>query len=255
MSNINKKSDFGWGTDAYPAQEPQEVQFQQERADMSQMPPVRDQQYAWVVSGKDILVVSEDKLDDAFTALGIKRDHHGPVATGTVNVSNRWTTSFVVNESNVDLEYLDKIFQRWAKNPKMDFEDLNHNLFIQSVQNKNGIPLPVKTNYTNRKFAADPGFGDGFKYPWKNTDESLYTEIQIQDNDRGKLPGQGDLSNGGEKLTEETYQCPGCLGVFADGIQLREHMVNFHRKDPPTGHEEEIRDNDEIFYPDNEASR
>lgn len=262
MSEINKKSDFGWGTDAYPAQEPQEKQFQAERAEMSEMVPEKDRNYSWIVAGKDILVVSDERLNDAFTALGVKKDHHGPIAIGRVTVSNRWVTSFVVEESNIDLDYLDKIFQRWAKDPQIDFEDLNHNLYIDSVKNKNGIPLPIKTNYTKRKLAADPGFGmispirDMFKYPWKNTDESLYTDIQIQDNDRGKLPGQGDVDHPlGEGLTEETYQCPECLGVFKNGIELREHMVNFHRKEPPTGPEYEIRDNDEFFYPDNEASR
>ena len=69
--NIQKTSDFGWGTDAYPAQQPQELQFQFERAEMSRMPAI-SQRFNWVLSGKNLLVVRPDYIDNAYAALGRK---------------------------------------------------------------------------------------------------------------------------------------------------------------------------------------
>lgn len=252
MGDIRKESDFGWGTDAYPAQEPQELQFQFDRQVMSEMPAIQ-QSFKWIVSGKNILVVSPAQVDDAYRALGITQDHHGPFASGSVDITHRWTTSFVVEQSNVDLDFLNNIFKRWAKFPSVDFQQWNHPLHIAIVKDKNGIPLPVKL----KKTAADPGIGDDkFKYPWKNTDKSLLTDIQIQDGDRGKLPGQGDLrADGGGQLTEGIYECGECAEEFDSYSEYLLHVTHDHPKREPTGPEYEIRDNDEFFYPDNEASR
>jgi hypothetical protein len=252
MEDIRKESDFGWGTDAYPAQQPQELQFQFDRQQMSDMSGATKQVFRWVLAGKTILVVSPDNLDDAYRALGIVDDHHGPFATGSVEITHRWTTSFVVEKANVDLDFLHGIFRRWAKDPSTNFKEWNHPLHLVSVQDKNGIPLPVGI----RKMAADPGIGDDhFKYPWKNTDKSLLTDIQIQDNDRGKLPGQGDLRVITPRLSEDTYGCTECSEVFDSYSEFLLHMTHDHPKKEPTGPEYEIRDNDEYFYPDNEASR
>lgn len=269
MTKMRKKSDFGWGGDAYPAQEPQDVQLQKDQEQFYRMNDARAESYSWVVSGKNILVVSKDKLDDVFSALGITQNHHGPVAIGTVSLSHRWSANFVVEESNIDLDTLSKIFERWAKDPNstLDFKEIDHNFFIASVVDKNGIPLPVKTNYTkNKKAGVDKialiepnggGAGSGWQTvpkTWNRTDKDLRTDIQIQDNDRGKLPGQGDMrADSGGELTTYIYQCPECLEVFESGNLLREHLVFDHERQPPTGNEYEIRNNDETFYPDNEA--
>lgn len=243
--NIQKVS-LGWGTDAYPAQEPQEQQFQQDRAQMAQMvPPSQD--FKWVVAGKNIVVVTPDKLDSAFAALGVEKTHYGPFATGSLSVSHRWTASFVVEQTNIDLDSLYKIFQRWTKQPSTNFENWQHHLHLAVVQDKNGIPLPVG----NRKTAADPGAGN--TYPnklWVNTDDGDITDHQTE-----SFPGKGDMRAYVDKITTMPYECPECNEVFENYMHLHEHMVYDHQKPKPTGLEEEIRDNDEYFYPDNEASR
>lgn len=244
MDGIRKETDWGWGTDAYPGQGPQEQQFQEDRAEMSQM-PAKSQDYKWIVSGKNLVVVSPDRLDNAYASLGIERGHKGPYATGNVSISHRWTTSFVVDETNVDLDYLYKLFQKWAKYPQINFEDWNHPLYVATVQDKNGIPLPVGV-----RTAADPGVGNA--YPdklWVKTDDDLRTDHQRN------YPGMGDMKAEQERITTEPYQCPRCMEVFNDYIHLVEHMTYDHPKGDLTGPEYEIRDNDETFYPDNEMSR
>jgi hypothetical protein len=247
MTKINKQSDFGWGTDAYPAQEPQESGYQSERQEMSQMPAI-NQTFKWVVSGKEILVVDPDKIDNAYSALGIKTNHHGPYATGSVDISHRWTTSFVVEESNVDLDFLYGLFKRWAKYPSINFTDWNHPLSVDTVKDKNGIPLPMNIN----KKSSDPGAGEHYVDKlWVNTDsEDIFTQ-DIQRN----YPGQGDMAATGERLTDDVYGCDRCDEVFDSYPEYLMHASHDHPKSEPTGYEEEIRDNDESFYPDNEASR
>jgi hypothetical protein len=243
-NNIQKTSEMGWGTDAYPAQQPQELQFQFDRAQMAQMPRAISQSFNWVVSGKNILVVDPERLDNAFNALGITKEHHGPYALGTVEISHRWTTTFTVQESNVDLDFLFRIFQRWAKYPEVNFERWGHPLHVDSVRDSNGIPLPVKI----KKQAADPGVGD--QYPnklWVNTDDDLRTDIQR------RYPGQDDMKSTTPNLVEGLYQCAECNEEFDSYPEYLLHMTHDHPKWDPTGPEYEIRDNDEYFYPDNEA--
>ena len=248
MSKINKHSDWGWGTDAYPAQEPQELQFQKDREDSSRIPRQVNEDFVWVVSGKNIAVVHPDSVEEAFVSLGIRKDHHGPFAFGKVQISRRWLVSFVVDQSNIDLESLHGVFLKWAKDPSIDFEDVDHPFHIDMVKDKNGIPIPVKI----LKTAADPGVGDG-NYPdklWVNTDDGdIRTDIQR------KYPGQGDLKAYIDPLTSFPYQCVECLEVFKTYDEMREHMSFDHKKEDLAGPEYEIRDNDEFFYPDNEASR
>lgn len=244
MTEIHKKSDFGWGTDAYPAQQPQELQFQTDRAQMAGMPSSINQTFNWIVSGKEILVVDPNKADRAFNALGITPTHSGPFATGTVDISHRWTTSFVVEQSNIDLDFLHNVFEKWAKYPVINFQNWNHPLYVASVQDKNGIPLPVKI----RKQAADPG--SGWQYVdklWRNTDdEDIRTDIQR------RFPGLDDLKSYDGDMSEN-YKCRECNEVFDSYYEYLMHASHDHPKPDPTGHEEEIRDRDEYFYPDNEA--
>lgn len=263
MSKIIKNSDFGWGGDAYPAQEPQEVQHQQDRDQFSKMDGLRTEDYAWVVSGNNILVVSKEKLDDAFRALGVTRGHHGPVAVGTVTLSHRWSASFVVEESNIDLETLNKLFEKWARDPnsQLDFEDMTHSFFVASVVDKNGIPLPVKTNYTKRKQASAEKFslqyeqmgggaGSGWQTvpkTWNRTDIDLRTDIQR------RYPGQGDMKAFPKRPSNEVYYCMDCNIAFDSYDDYKKHRTNNHQMQEPTGPEYEIRDNDETFFPDNEA--
>lgn len=245
MTDINKQSDWGWGTDAYPAQEPQELQFQDDRRQMAQMPKAISQTFRWVLSGKNLLVVDSENSDSAYNALGITKDHHGPYATGSVEISHRWTTSFTVEEANVDLDFLYKIFQRWAKYPQINFENWGHPLHLDIVKDKNGISLPVKI----KKQAADPGVGD--QYPnklWVNTDkEDIRTDIQRN------YPGQGDMKATTPRLTDDIYGCNQCDEVFDSYSEYLLHVTHDHPKKDPSGPEYEIRDNDEFFYPDNEA--
>jgi hypothetical protein len=248
MSKINKHSDWGWGTDAYPAQEPQELQFQKDRKDLNFSPRFINKVFVWVVCGKEIAVVGKENFLEALKSVGAGENHHGPLATGTVDISNNWNLNFVVKESNIDLESLHKIFIIWAKDPHIDFEEINHPFHIDMVKDKNGIPLPVKI----QKEAADPGVGDG-NYPdklWVNTDDGdIRTDIQRD------YPGQGDMPATGERLTDDVLGCDRCDEVFDSYPEYLMHVVNDHPKSEPTGYEEEIRDNDEFFYPDNEASR
>lgn len=240
---IRKESDWGWGTDAYPAQQPQELQYQYDREQAARM-PAPSQTYKWILSGKHLLVVEPDMLDNAYNALGITQDHHGPYARGTADISHRWTTTFVVEESNVDLDFLFKTFQRWAKYPQVNFENWGHPLYVDSVKDRNGIPLPVKI----KKQAADPGVGD--QYPnklWVNTDDDLRTDIQR------RYPGQGDMKAITPRLTDDVYGCDQCDEVFDSYSEYLLHVTHDHPKWDPTGPEYEIRDNDEFFYPDNEA--
>lgn len=248
MEDFKKESDFGWGTDAYPAQEPQELQFQDDRRRMVHPPRLKIENYVWVVAGRHMAVVKEDSIEEAFVSLGINKDHHGPFAFGKVNISNRWKADFVVEQSNIDLESLHKVFLRWSKDPMIDFEDINHPLQISMIKDKNGFPLPVKAP----KEAADPGVGDDH-YPdklWVNTDdEDIRTDIQR------KYPGQGDLKSYTDPLTTSVYECPACFEVFETYEEMHDHMLHNHKKHPQPNPEYEIRDNDEFFYPDNEASR
>ena len=239
---------MGWGTDAYPAQEPQELQFQKDREHSNRIPHQINEDFVWVVSGKNIAVVHPDSVEEAFVSLGIKKEHHGPFAFGKVQISRRWSVSFVVDQSNIDLESLHKIFLRWAKDPSIDFEEIDHPFQVSMVKDKNGMPIPVKMPKT----AADPGAPEHYVDKlWGGTDsEDIFTQ-DIQRN----YPGQGDMAATGERLTDDVYGCDRCNEVFDSYPEYLIHAANDHPKSEPTGHEEEIRDNDEIFYPDNEASR
>lgn len=250
MEEIHKKSYFGWGGDSHPSQEPQELQLEEDRRRMLRMPETRIEKYVWVVSGRHMAVVDEDSIEEAFVSLGIKKEHHGPFAFGKVEVSNRWKADFLVEQSNIDLESLNRIFLRWSKDPMINFDDVNHPIQVSMVKDKNGFPLPVKAP----KEAADPGVGDG-NYPdklWVNTDDG---DLLAQDIQRD-YPGQGDMqSDGGGKLTDEVYQCGECFEKFESYEDFKKHVSEEHLKGPETGPEYEIRDNDEFFYPDNEVSR
>jgi hypothetical protein len=225
---FKKQSDQGWGTDAYPAQEPQELEYQKERKDISSMPQRISESFVWVVSGKEIAVVNPESMDQAFSSVGAAPDHHGPLATGTVEISHRWTASFVVKETNIDLDSLHKVFERWAKDPEINFESVNHRFVVSSVVDKNGIPLPVKI----RRQASDPGAGERFvDRTWRNTEWG--TEIQK------RYPGEGDSRARPGDMTNG-YECIQCDKVFSCYDDWKNHLTNDHKKGDPTGSEYEV---------------
>jgi len=247
-SEIKKQSYPGFGTKPYTGENPNQIDYQEGAANAARMPKP-SKTYAWVVRGNNIRVTDLDRSSNLFAVHGIKEDHHGPLAKGTVDVSSRWTASFTVDKSNIDLDNLYRIFKKWANSPefitsKEDGADAAHDrwptrLHVAVVKDKNGIPLPLGISKT----AADPGIGDDhFKYPWKNTDKSYLTDIQIQDNDRGKLPGQGDLKNTDGTLADDVYECDECDEVFDSYAEYLLHVGNDHLLPDPSGHEEEIHE-------------
>lgn len=208
----------------------------------------------WVaVEDQDLAVFPADSVDQGYAGLGAALDHHGPVAHGTVTISHMWTARFVVEQSFIDLDTLFKQFKKWANNPRIGRQEVNHRFEISEVANADGIPLP----FGKLKTAADPGSGwQTVPKLWNRTDDDYRTDIQIQDNDRGKYPGRGDMRSTDVQLTEEPYQCLRCGEVFDNYTDMLMHVSFDH--DPGgdmIGPEYEIRDNDEFFYPDNEAGR
>lgn len=215
--------------------------------------PQASENYKWVAVGKKEFVVFEsDSHDDGYAALGNALDAHGPVAHGTVTISHHWTCVFVIEQSNIDLDTLYKMLKSWASSPQIGRNQLDHPLELALITNKDGIPLPVGLSKT----ASDPGSGwQTVPKLWNKTDDDIRTDIQIQEKDRGTFPGQGTMRSEEGSLTEEPYQCITCGESFSDYKHMLNHVSFDHPKEKPTGHEEEIRDNDEFFYPDNEMSR
>jgi hypothetical protein len=254
MSGNRKLSYPGWGTPAYPGENPHQLDRNEAVEDSYRMPPP-SQSFAWVLAGKSLVVVDSDRVDNAFSALGVTKEHNGPFAVGAVDISHRWTTTFVVKEANIDLDTLYKEFQRWAKNPVINFEPFPHHLYVSAVKDKNGIPLPMGMS----RVSADPGAGKS--YPNKlyvNTDDDLlHNDSQIWNEEQGKFPGKGDMRANDQRLTDDTYGCEECDEVFDAYNEYLLHRTHDHKKQDPTGPEYEIREKGGIagMDYDNEASR
>lgn len=245
------KTSLGWGGDSNPAQQPQELQDRWEVSQAYHMPS-KTQEFKWVIVGKkDIAVFSGDTVEPGYAALGVALDHHGAVAHGTVRVSHMWTAQFVVEQTNIDLDTLYKQFKKWANNPSINGDQLDHRFNLSDVFNKDGIPLPLGKEQGQPKTSADPGSGwQTVPKLWNRTDEGdLRTDIQKN------YPGQDTMRSQQENLTDMPYQCAECGEVFDNYTDMLLHVSFDHPKEDPTGKEYEIRDNDEFFYPDNEMSR
>lgn len=249
-----EKKSFGWGGDSHPAQEPQEKQNQWEISQTYQMAG-KSEDFKWVaVEDEDLVVFPADGVEPGYAGLGAALEHHGPVAHGTVTISHMWTARFIIEQSLIDLETLFKKIKKWANNPKIGRKDVHHRFEISEVSNADGIPLPF--NNLKTKTAADPGSGwQTVPKLWNRTDDDYRTDIQIQDNDRGKYPGRGNMRATDIQLTENEYECLQCGEIFDNYRDMLMHVSFDHDYGDQIGPEYEIRDNDETFYPDNEASR
>jgi len=256
MSKIHKQSDQGWGTTPYTGETSNELQNQEESHQYHKMPTSMSETYGWVLSGqnvKNLKVVDLDMIDGAIASVGAQRDHFNAFGVGTLEITTRWTLSVLVEETNIDLVVLFNVFKRWANNPSISNEPRNHRLELQSMKDKNGIPFPIDT----RRTSSDPGSGwQTVPKDWPLTDRDPATDIQIQDNDRGKFPGQGDLRIVEYGLTDTAYQCPNCRKVFESYREMLDHSSEHIKKDQ-TGPEYEYHEKGGIngdSY-DNEASR
>lgn len=267
MSDFQRQSDQGYGTTPYTGEMPNELEYEQEHDAYFTMPQKPVQSFGWVLRGsnpKYLTLIDVDKITNALSALGMNENHFNAYAIGTCDITSRWTLSVVVYQTNMDIETLFSVFKRWANNPVFktwasphmvtdgEEERWPHRLELTSFKNPNGIDFSRDI----KKTGSEVGFGEGVKYNWKGTDADYRTDIQIQDEDRGKLPGQGNLPADEKKMTT-LYQCPTCFEEFSNGAELREHMGSAHVNVDDGTHKEEIpsyKNGIGDSY-DNEASR
>jgi hypothetical protein len=245
FGNIMKKKSLGWGGDSHPAEEPQAEQDSWQVSQTYKMDE-KTQDLKWVVEGtKNIAVFKADEVDPGYASLGVAIDHHGPVAHGVVTISHMWTVRFTIEQTNIDLDTLYKIFKKWANKPVIGHTEINHPFRLSEVVNKDGVSMPL-----GNRTASDPGSGwQTVPKLWNRTDQDLRTDIQRD------YPGQDTMRSTDVSLTTEPYECLECNEVFSDYKEMLNHVSFGHPKREKTGPEYEIRDNDESFYPDNESSR
>lgn len=272
MSDLRKQSDQGYGTTPYTGEMPNELEYEQEHQQFLRMPRKAVQSFGWVLRGanpKSLTLIDVDSITNALSAMGMSENHFNAYAVGTCDITSRWTLSVVVYQTNMDIETLLGVFKRWANNPTFkhwasphmveegDEHRWPHRLELTSFKNPNGIDFSRDYGAYLQKSAADPGHGEMNKTPWKNTDDDYTTSIQIQDNDRGKTPGQGDSSVNEGPMTDLGV-CTDCRKKFPDQKSLQEHILKEHvNEDGNTGKEYEFRDKGGIngdSY-DNEGSR
>jgi tRNA nucleotidyltransferase (CCA-adding enzyme) len=81
---LSKQADFGFGGDAFPGQEPQV----KERIEHDRPEPTGLEEYKWVFANGRLEISPHDDYDYLANLAGVTDDHSGPVALGTVDVSD-----------------------------------------------------------------------------------------------------------------------------------------------------------------------
>src|SRR4051812_48935003 len=125
--SLRRTSDSGgagqWGSDAYPAEEPQATadREQEQNAykplprDYSAQPEeIAPKEFKWSMTGSHISVSDSHGHDELFDAMN-HSDSTRPHAWGTVQVSYRWEALWQIEASNMSLAMVDKRLRKYSK--------------------------------------------------------------------------------------------------------------------------------------------
>lgn len=190
-------SDFGWGGDAYPGEEPQAEAFQRDYTDTSK-PYSPPEKKSWVVSEGRLFLDENVPHEDA---------------AGTLEIEHNWHATFTVLHSGISLRMLGKILKKWCS---------EHNLQLKQMVDRQGILLPWN------KTADYPGIGEinpGVK-DWKNKEwsqESMDTDYPgFQNPTRGNEPSI--------EFDDKPMKCPHCGIELENQAEWLMHQMYAHEK-------------------------
>lgn len=114
---MQKLSEFGWGSDAYPGEEPQAVEdrAQADWVDHDPEPNDGTAEYNWFYGNGQLHVAPRDHFshDDLRGHAAVPQDSTGPIATGTVAVDHGRATWSA--DGNISLRSLHKVLSDYTK--------------------------------------------------------------------------------------------------------------------------------------------
>jgi tRNA nucleotidyltransferase (CCA-adding enzyme) len=116
-----KYSYQGWGSDAYPGEEPQAKELRRDYTEIAhdQVPP---DMHNWLIVGNQVYV-SKDPHEQLFKQYGHANSHR-PFAYGKMALHYRWRTNFQIEHSNISLHIVEKLLKQYANKNGFKFEAL-----------------------------------------------------------------------------------------------------------------------------------
>jgi tRNA nucleotidyltransferase (CCA-adding enzyme) len=116
-----KHSYQGWGSDAYPGEEPQAKELRRDYTEIAhdQVPP---DMHNWLIVGNQVYV-SKEPHEQLFKQHG-HANSHKPFAYGRIALHYRWRANFQVEHSNLSLHIVEKLLKQYANKNGFKFEAL-----------------------------------------------------------------------------------------------------------------------------------
>lgn len=260
-------ADQGWGTDPYPAQEPQAEQDRQHVTEAWGQEPGDNlggdhpiAEYKFVYANGDLDLSGSHSHEDLFERNNVPLDHHGPTAVGNVTVQDGVAVWEVA--SNVAGSALSKVLQKYTReagwdwggmadmkgNPVGDSEKLAVTLVrdhetgeVHKVFIVGKLARSAKVTEALREYARDYGFklaevpGGGNMNDYLINHAPMGEDLELK-NISPMNQAQPDPESR-QPMPDGIYKCPDCGVLKPD---WRSYML--HRRDHQNLQQEPIED-------------